>query len=70
MSLGMPRIITAASAPNSANGTAMITASGSDQRSYCAARIRKTIRMPKPKAMAEAVPVRFSWKACPVQAMS
>ena len=36
---GRPR----ASAPNTANGTARSTASGSDQRSYCAARIRNTM---------------------------
>ena len=70
MSLGMPRIITAAKAPHNANGTARITASGKDHFSYCAARIRNTMTMPKPKATAEVVPVRFSWKAWPVQASS
>ena len=60
MSFGMPRIITAARAPNRAKGTARITASGNDHFSYWAARIRNTMMMPNPKAMAEVEPVRFS----------
>ena len=70
MSLGMPRIITAARAPKRAKGTARITARGRDHFSYWAARIRNTMMMPKPKATAEVVPVRFSWKAWPVHSSS
>ena len=70
MSLGMPRSQIAVSAPISAKGTAMTTASGSDHFSYCAARIRKTMMMAKPKACREEPELRFSWKAWPVQAIS
>jgi hypothetical protein len=69
MSLGMPRISTATRAPSMAKGTAMITASGSDHFSYWAARIRKTMMMPNTKAMTEALPVRFSWKAWPTHSV-
>ena len=65
MSLLMPRISTATSAPSTANGTESSTAKGSDQRSYCAARIRNTMISANPKANVEALPTRLSWKACP-----
>ncbi len=68
MSLLMPSASTASSAPSTAKGTASSTATGSDQRSYCAARIRNTMNKATTKAMIDALPVRFSWNACPVQA--
>src|SRR6476660_9104682 len=37
----MPLRYTASSAPNMAKGTAVITASGKDQRSYCARKAQK-----------------------------
>ena len=40
-----------------------MTASGSDQRSYCAARMRNTMMMPNAMAITDVKPVRFSWKA-------
>ena len=42
-------------APNRANGTAVMTASGNDQRSYCAARIKNTATSPNRKPV-EPVP--------------
>ena len=39
----MPRSQMAVMAPSTPNGTAVSTVSGSDQLSYCAARIRKTM---------------------------
>jgi hypothetical protein len=46
----MPRSQTAASAPKVPKGMASITDSGSDQRSYCAARIRNTMMAASPSA--------------------
>ncbi len=69
MSLSMPRSQTKPSAPNSANGTASSTAAGRPQRSYCAARIRNTMMIASPNAKIDALPVRFSWNACPVQSI-
>ena len=57
----------AASAPNVPNGSASITASGSDQRSYCAARIRNTMSAASPSARIEVPPERFSWNEAPPQ---
>ena len=70
MSLLIPRRNTASNAPVSAKGTASTTASGTPQRSYSADRMRYTMMSAKPKANTLALPVRFSWKACAVQAMS
>ena len=69
MSFDMPRASTATSAPRTANGTARSTASGSDQASNCAARIRKVMMIAKVNANSDALPMRRSWKAWPDQAM-
>src|SRR5258706_14559285 len=57
----------AASAPNVPNGSASITESGSDQRSYCAARMRNAMKAPATSAMIEVPPDFFSWKDAPLQ---
>ena len=57
----MPRSQTAASAPNVPNGSASSTESGSDQRSYCAARIRNTMITASTSEKPDAPPERFSW---------
>jgi hypothetical protein len=51
----------AASAPNVPKGNASMTESGSDQRSYCAARMRKAISAPAPSAMSSVPLECFSW---------
>jgi len=63
----MPRRYTAASAPNVPNGSASSTDSGSDQRSYCAARIRNTITTARPSAKPAAPLDFFSWYDVPPQ---
>ena len=57
----MPRSHTAASAPKVPNGSASSTANGSDQRSYCAARIRNTMITASARAKVDAPLERFSW---------
>ncbi|MNT62168.1 hypothetical protein D3C72_1998620 [compost metagenome] len=68
MSFSSPRSQLATSAPNTANGTAVSTAIGSVQRSYCAARIRNTITSAITNTVDEAPPVDCSWNAEPVHA--
>ncbi len=69
MSLSRLRIHVKPSAPASANGMAISTASGRPHRSYSAARIRYTMMIAKPNAKIDALPVRFSWYACPVHSI-
>ena len=45
----------------------MITLPGSDQDSYCAARIRNTITTAMPRARPEVPAERFSWNDAPLQ---
>ncbi len=63
----MPRIAMATSAPRIANGTAIMTPTGSDQLSYCAARIRNTKIRPNTKARADVEPELTSSRASPDQ---
>src|SRR5262252_1824376 len=63
----MLRIHTAANAPKVPNGSASITDSGSDQRSYCADRIRNTISAPSTSARFDVPELRFSWYDAPPQ---
>ena len=62
----MPTTQTAISAPKVPNGRASITDSGSDQRSYSAARIKNTMITARPKAIPVVPELRFSWNAEPV----
>ena len=66
MSFSSPRRNTARNAPNTANGTARITANGSVQRSYCAASTSSTITTPTRNTDCDAPPVAFSWNDVPV----
>ena len=66
-SLVIPRIHTAASAPNVPKGSAIITDRGSDHFSYCAARMRKAMSAPSPRASTDVPPERFSWNEAPLQ---
>src|ERR671925_273656 len=52
MSLSSPRSATKRSAPHTANGTAITTASGKSQRSYSAARMRNAMTIASAKAIA------------------
>ena len=59
MSFVSPLAQTATSEPKTANGTAVMTASGMSQRSYCAARIKNTKIIPKINAV-EPVPCELT----------
>ena len=56
MSLASPLIHTAAMAPKTPNGTAKMTAKGTDQLSYCAASTRNTINNPNANAKTDSDP--------------
>jgi hypothetical protein len=59
--------VTAASAPNVPKGSASITDSGRDQRSYWAARIRNAMSAPASNAITDVPLECTSWYEAPLQ---